>query len=375
METFIHKTQIYMGKQDLTTIFENIHKVCIVCDEYMVKSGKIAYVENQFKEKGIITHIFDEVKPDPEIQMISRGVAHMTEYQPDLIIAFGGGSAIDTAKVIEFFARRQTNGHICKFMAIPTTAGTGSEVTCFSVVSDNVHHIKYPMIHEDVLPDAAVLDANLTLSVPKNITADTGLDALTHAIESYVSLDANDFTDAPAEKSMQLIAKHLVNAYKNPDSIEHRQGMLNASCLAGMSFSNSSLGINHSMAHALGALTHLPHGRANAILLPYIIEYNSGINGTLNDCAERYAEIARIMGVEGANTRQSVLNLLRLIREYLTQMNIPTLSEAIKDKKAFFVSNLDKACDNAMNDGCTATNPVVPTKEDIKKIFLCLLEK
>ena len=374
MTTFVHKTRIYMGQTDLTTLFENIERVCIVCDKFMVESGKVKYVSEQFEKKNIQVHIFDEVKPDPDIQIISRGVAHMISYKPDLIIAFGGGSAIDTAKIIDFFALREFKDHICNLLAIPTTAGTGSEVTCFSVVSDNVHKIKYPIVTEHVLPDAAVLDANLILSVPPHITADTGMDALTHAIESFVSTDANDFTDAPAEKALWLISQHLLTSYKEPNNLEARQGMLNASCLAGISFSNASLGITHSMAHALGAITHISHGRANALLLPYVIEYNSGINTTLSKVAERYAYIAKIMGVGGTNTRQSIINLLRLVREYLNKLNIPSLSEAIKDKKSEFLAHLDIACENAVKDSCTETNPVWPTKEDIRKLFLTALE-
>ena len=213
------------------------------------------------------------------------------------------------------------------------------------------------------------VDAVLTASVPPAVTADTGIDVFTHAVEALVSTAANDFSDAAAEKSIKLVRKHLLTAYREPDNMEARQGMHNASCLAGVAFSNSGLGLNHGMAHALGARFHIPHGRANGILLPYVMSFNAGCSESLTPVAKRYARIARLLGLESSSVRQSALNLIRTARKYVEQFKIPSSIQAAGVNKDEFEAELDAMAEAALADRCTATNPKPCTKEDILQVF------
>lgn len=247
----------------------------------MHESGRVSYLTDKIKAEGAKWEIFSDVTPDPDIETVTAGVAKILEFQPDTVIALGGGSPIDAAKAIAYFAAKQIDLRDCPFVAVPTTSGTGNQVSKFAVITDRARGIKYPLSDDTLLPDYAVLDAELTCSVPPKVTADTGLDVLTHAIEAFVCTEANAFTDALAEKSVKLVDHYLLLAYKEPDNREARQGMHNASCLAGAAFSNAGLGLCHSMAHAMGAQFHIPHGRANAILLPVVMSFNAGCETTL----------------------------------------------------------------------------------------------
>ncbi len=267
------------------------------------------------------------------------------------------------------FAQKQKTETECRFIAIPTTSGTGSEVSRFAVISDPLKEAKYPLTDDALRADIAVLDASLTLSVPPGVTADTGIDVLTHAMEAFVSETANDFTDAAAEKAIRMVHENLLEVFLHPDNRYARQKMHNASCLAGIAFSSGGLGINHSMAHTLGAHFHLPHGKVNGILMPYVISYNSGYREGLNKAAGRYALIARMMGVENSDCRQSVFNLIRLIRQYRKQLNIPnTIAEAGVTPDEFEES-LREMAQAACADGCTKTNPRKCTADDLVGIF------
>ena len=239
----------------------------------------------------------------------------------------------------------------------------------FAVITDPEKEVKYPLVEDSLLPDVAILDAVLTASVPPTVTADTGIDVFTHAVEALVSTAANDFSDAAAEKSIKLVRKHLLTAYREPDNMEARQGMHNASCLAGVAFSNSGLGLNHGMAHALGARFHIPHGRANGILLPYVMSFNAGCSESLTPVAKRYAKIARLLGLESSSVRQSALNLIRTARKYVEQFKIPSSIQAAGVNKDEFEAELDAMAEAALADRCTATNPKPCTKEDILQVF------
>ncbi|RPF48596.1 alcohol dehydrogenase class IV [Hydrogenoanaerobacterium saccharovorans] len=370
MNIFNAPTKIYMGAQDLSSVLKGSKRVFIVTDSFMAESGKVDYILNQLYRMGSEFHIFSRVTPDPDISIITKGVEEITEFKPDSVVAFGGGSPIDAAKAIVFFAGKVYDLRDCPFIAIPTTSGTGSEVTCFAVISDKEKQIKYPLLDDALLPDAAILDANLILSVPPNVTADTGIDVLTHAIEAYLSTAATDFSDAVAEKSIKLVQKHLLTAYNEPDNFEARQGMHNASCLAGMAFSNASLGLNHSMAHALGAQAKLPHGRANAILLPYVMSFNAGCTAdALTPSAVRYAEIARILGMEAKSTRQSALNLIHTVRRFVKKLHLPSTIEAAGVSAEEFEKIVHSMAESALSDRCTATNPVECSVESIEKVY------
>ena len=276
MDQFNFSTKILIGGDALRAMLKNMRRVFIVTDSFMASSGRTAYLTEPLHAAGAEFRIYSKVGPDPDTQMVTDGVSVILDFKPDAVVAFGGGSPIDAAKAIMYFASRQFDLRDCPFIAIPTTSGTGSEVSKFAVITDRERGVKYPLVDESLLPDYAVLDAALTCSVPAKVTADTGLDVLTHAIEAYVCTEANSFTDAFAEKAVKLVYKHLLTAYREPGNMVARQGMHDASCMAGAAFSNAGLGLCHSMAHALGAQAHLPHGRANAILLPYVMSFNAG---------------------------------------------------------------------------------------------------
>lgn len=369
MDKFRVGTQVIIGGEGFKTCFAGISRVLVITDQFMFESGKVSYVTEALSQLAISPKIFSDVKSDPDIDTVTKGVGIFMEFRPQAVVAFGGGSAMDVAKAIVYFSDRESSGKKCKFIAIPTTSGTGSEVTKFAVISDYGKNMKYPLVDDTLLPDVAVLDATLTMSIPPAITADTGLDVLTHAIEAFVSTEANDFTDAAAEKSIRLVRNFLKRAYQNPADKVARQGMNNASCLAGIAFSNAGLGINHSMAHTLGAHFHIPHGRANAILLPYVMSFNAGCCDTLTPTARRYAHISRILHAESATVRQSAFNTIRVIKQYVKQLNEPSTIEEAGVVLSDFQAAVDTMAEAAMQDSCTATNPRACSKADFIQIF------
>lgn len=368
MGNFSVKTKIVFG-EDFSTLLGQIHKAFLVADPYMVESGMTAYVTDSLKSAGREYMVFSDITPDPDIGVVTNGVRSLIEFQPDTVICFGGGSAIDAAKAIVYFAIKTRQAGDPVFVAIPTTSGTGSEVSSFAVITDKAKEIKYPLTDETLVPDIALLDAKLVLSVPPAVTADTGLDVLTHGIEAFVSKNRNDFTDAMAEKSIKLVKHNLLKCYKDPNDLDARQGMHNASCLAGIAFSNAGLGLNHGMAHALGAHFHIAHGRANAILLPYVTSFNAGCASTLSPTAIRYAQISRLLGLEGGSIRQSALNLIRTMRMYVGKMSMPSTIAAAGIKRADFEAELDEMVASALADRCTKTNPRECTADDIRTVF------
>lgn len=370
MESFQSVNKILIGDQHIAELFRGAGKVFVVCDPFIVQSDTIRYVTDELEQLKIQYEVFSEIKPDPGTELIAKGISKIRDIGPDMVVAFGGGSAIDAGKAMVYFAKLQKYMEDCIFVAIPTTSGTGSEVTKFSVITDTEKSIKYPLIDDSILPDYAVLDAHLTLTVPPAITADTGMDVLTHAIEALVSVDANDFTDAVAEKAIKLVRSNLMKAYKEPDNLEARQAMHNASCLAGLAFSNAGLGLNHGMAHALGAHFHIPHGRANAVLLPYVIAYNAGCFDHLTDVAKSYAKIARLIHVDASSIRQSGLNLIRTVKTFIEKLCIPSTIQGLGIEKEAFLAALPDMVEAAVNDSCTGTNPRACSREDIERVYL-----
>ncbi|MSS64937.1 1-propanol dehydrogenase PduQ [Velocimicrobium porci] len=369
MDCFNVGTKIMIGAKRFPEIFEGMSRVFVVTDRFMFESGKVSYVTDRLEKMNIEHQIFSDVSADPDIDMVTKGVSAIIQFEPQAVVAFGGGSAIDAAKSIVFFGKKEGNIKQCKFVAIPTTSGTGSEVSRFSVITDREKGIKYPLVNDSLLPDVAILDAELVKSVPPSVTADTGIDVLTHAIEAFVCTEANDFTNAAAEKAIKLVRSYLLRAYQNPDDMEARQGMHNASCLAGIAFSNSGLGLNHGMAHALGGKFHIPHGRANGILLPYVMAYNAGCHDTLTPIAKKYAQIARLLHIDSSSIRQSAFNMVRTTKQYIGKLNLPNTIEAAGVKQSEFEQELDALATAALADSCTATNPRECTKEDIITVY------
>ena len=368
MNSFSVRTKIMEGG-GLETLAPKLRKVFIVTDGFMASSGKVSYITEKLDRAGAEYRVFDQVKADPDIDTVTKGVDMIQEFHPDAVIAFGGGSPIDAAKAIVFFAAKTCDMRECMFIAVPTTSGTGSEVSKFAVITDPEKEVKYPLVEDSLLPDVAILDAELTVSVPPSVTADTGIDVFTHAVEALVSTAATDFSDAAAEKAIKLVRRHLMTAYHQPGDMAARQGMHNASCLAGVAFSNSGLGLNHGMAHALGARFHIPHGRANGILLPYVMSFNAGCSESLTPVAKRYAKIARLLGLEATSVRQSALNLIRTARRYVEQLNIPSSIQAAGVDKAEFEAEAETMAEAALADRCTATNPRLCSKEEILQVF------
>lgn len=369
--SFYNPTELYCGSPDFAELIGSSRKkALLVTDPYMVKSGTYQYVMEPFHAMGIDVIVFSDIVPDPTIDQVAAGVDVMLSENPDVLVALGGGSAIDTAKAILYFAKKAGCQSSVYFLVIPTTSGTGSEMTSFSVITNPKNKQKYELIDDCMLPQASVLDPTLTVSVPPRVTADAGIDVLTHAIEAFVSPRASDFTDACAEKAIQLVNRWLVTAYQRSGHLKARASMHHASCLAGMAFNHASLGINHSLAHAIGPWASLPHGRTNGILLPYVIAFNSDDRGRDLPPTERYAELAVILGCSSDKPRQATRNLIRSIMKMRSDLDIPASFQEAGVRENEFMSALDDLAERALNDRCTAGNPVGVTVSDLKNIYL-----
>lgn len=373
MNRFKIRTEVRFNKNALDTLREFKGSSAVVfTDKFMVKSGMINKILDKMDGYKNIA-VFDEITPDPDTKIIADGLKFITKNQGEIIIALGGGSAIDAAKAIVFMAEKSGMTGL-KLIAIPTTSGTGAEVTKFAVVTDKEDGLKYPLVDEGMLPDLAILDSELVLSVPPTITADTGMDVLTHAFEALVSVNANDASDALAEKALLLAFKYLPFAYKDGTNVEAREKMHSASCLAGMAFNEVGLGINHGIAHALGAKFHIPHGRANAILLPHVIRFNAHLRGCFGsepvEAALRYSDISRKIGLPHDTIRIAVESLIDEIRFMMRRMEIPaTLWEAGVTKEEF-LREKENIINAAMSDLCTVSNPREITYENVEQLLM-----
>ncbi|MGL4344072.1 MAG: 1-propanol dehydrogenase PduQ [Cellulosilyticaceae bacterium] len=372
MSTFEIKTKIEFGQNALDTI-KNIKgkRVFIVTDPFMVKSGTITKITDNLK--GETYEVFSDIVPDPPIELVVKGIEAVIQFNPQVIIALGGGSAIDAAKAIMDFAKKIGDLKEMAFIAVPTTSGTGSEVTSFAVITDKQKGTKYPLVSDELLPDIAILDPELVKTVPPAIVADTGMDVLTHALEAYVSTKATDFSDALAQKAVELVFEYLLRSYKDSNDMEAKEKMHNASCLAGLAFNLTSLGINHAIAHVIGGKLHIPHGRTNALLLPHVIEFNAQIEGFNNTkhtrAASRYAKLAKGVGMQGSNVRMLVKNLIHHIVTMQKAMNMPMTVRACKVEPAAFNSVKEEIAKLALEDACIKTNPRTATAADVLKIL------
>ena len=377
MDSFGIKTQIYFGNGSLSRLKEiPYRKVLVITDPFVAQSKMIDLITGPLEEGKIEYEIFHDVVPDAPVDKISNGVKKFLEYKPEAIVAVGGGSAIDSSKAIREFALKIDHYGEVGLIAVPTTSGTGSEVTSFAVVNDTEAKVKYPLVSESLTADEAILDAALVTSVPPSITADTGMDVVTHALEAYVSTQHNEFSAALAEKALEICGVFLPRCYYDGQDMHARQKMHVASCLAGLAFNTASLGINHSMAHQLGARFHIPHGRANAMLLPHVIEFNSDITHASRSqkdylpAVERYASVAHVLGLSSYNPVMGVRSLVNWTQFMMKEMAIPMRISELKTISAVeYFDALDDMAEKALNDSCTATNPRPVTKEQIKHIY------
>ena len=373
----------------------------IVTDSFLYKNGYTKGNEDKLNEMGIVHTCFYDVEPDPSLASAKAGAEAMRSFEPDCIIALGGGSAMDAAKVMwvlyenpdadfddmamDFMDIRKRiytfpkMGKKAYFVAIPTSSGTGSEVTPFAIITDKETGIKWPLADYELMPNMAIVDTDNMMSAPKGLTCASGIDVMTHAIEAYVSIMASDYTDSLALKAIKLVFDYLPRAYKDGNDVEARDHMANASCMAGMAFANAFLGVNHSLAHKLGAFHHLPHGIANALVLTEVMRYNSAEvptkMGTFPQyqyphALARYAEIGRFVGLTGKDDQEVFEKLLEKLEELKKAIEIkPTIRDYGVDEK-YFLETLDEMTEQAFNDQCTGANPRYPLMSELKEIYL-----
>ena len=373
----------------------------IVTDSFLYKNGYTKPIEDKLDQMGIVHTCFSDVAPDPSLASAKAGAKAMTAFEPDCIIALGGGSAMDAGKVMwmlyenpdadfsdmsmDFLDIRKRvytfpkMGKKAYFVAIPTSSGTGSEVTPFAIITDQDTGVKWPLADYELLPDMAIVDTNNMMSAPKGLTRASGIDVMTHAIEAYVSMMASDYTDGLALKAIKLVFEYLPRAYKDGNDVEARDHMANASCMAGLAFANAFLGVNHSLAHKLGAFHHLPHGIANAVVLLDVMRYNSAEvptkMGTFPQyqypkTLARYAEIGRSVGLTGKNDAEVFEKLLAKLDDLMRTIEImPTIRDYGVDEK-YFLETLDEMSEQAFNDQCTGANPRYPLVSELKDIYL-----
>lgn len=405
MQWFKIPPKIYFEEDSIQYLqkMPDITRAFIVTDPMMVKLGYVDRVLYNLRKRQEYCHseIYADVEPDPSVETIERGVEAMNRFQPDVIIALGGGSAMDAAKGMWlFYEHPETSfdglrlkfldirkrafqfpklGQKAQMVCIPTTSGTGSEVTSFSVITDKKSgNIKYPLADYELTPDVAIIDPQFVYSLPKGISADTGMDVLTHAIEAYVSVLASDYTDGLALKAIELVFANLPRVCQNGNDREAREKMHNASAIAGMAFTNAFLGLNHSMAHKLGGEFHIAHGKANAILLPYVIAYNAQMPTKFTSfpkygkfiADEKYAQIARHMGLSAKTAAEGVANLIEAIRKLMKILDYPMSLSALKIPEKEFLSKLDLLSERAFEDQCTTANPRYPLVSEIRELYL-----
>ena len=375
MKRFKLSTEVLFSEDAIDALLEEKDEnAVLITDKFMVDSGMADMILKKLSNCKEVS-VFSEVVPDPPMDLIERGIAFLQDKDCDIVVALGGGSSIDAAKAIVYMAKKieekqnPDNQKKIKLIALPTTSGTGSEVTQFAVVTDSKTGVKIPLIDESLMPDIAILDPELVKSAPPFITADTGLDVITHALEAYVSETASDCSDCLAEKAAELAFEFLPRAYRNGYDIKARDKMHRASCLAGMAFNLVNLGVNHGIAHALGAILHIPHGRANALVLPYVIEFNADMarEGAKhsNDAAKKYQKMARIVGLPAPTPKVGVANLIAEIQRLLKYMDRPQcMSEC-----GVSVEEFNKHREEIVRRACTQANPRKVTAEDINKIL------
>ena len=399
--------KIYMKKGCLPVALDELgtvmgkKKAFVVTDSFLYENGYTKAITDKLDAMGISHAEFWQVEPDPTLACAKAGAAQMAAFKPDVIIALGGGSAMDAAKImwvlyehpeadfmdmamrfVDIRKRIYTfpkMGEKAYFVAIPTSAGTGSEVTPFAVITDEQTGVKYPLADYELLPNMAIIDTDFHMTAPKGLTAASGIDAVTHALEAYASVMATDYTDGLALKALKVIFEYLPKAYENGNDVEAREKMANAATIAGMAFANAFLGVCHSMAHKLGAFHHLAHGVANALMINEVLLFNASETpvkmGTFSQydhphTLARYAEVADYLGIKGKNNEEKLKNLIKAIDDLKEKVGIKkTIKEYVPDEKDF-LDRLDEMTEQAFDDQCTGANPRYPLMSEIKQMYL-----
>ena len=397
--------KVYFKKGSLPVALAELKrykKAFIVTDTFLYQNGYTKPVKEQLDAMGIIHNTFHSVEPDPTLACAKAGAAQMATFQPDVIIAIGGGSAMDAAKImwvlyehpeVDFqdMAMRFVDirkrvyefpkmGEKAYFVAIPTTAGTGSEVTPFAVITDEQSGVKYPLADYELMPDMAIVDADMMMSAPKGLTAASGIDAVTHALEAYASMMATGYTDGLALRALKLIFENLPAAYAHGSTDPRaRENMATAACMAGMAFANAFLGVCHSMAHKLGAFHHLPHGVANALMIEEVLRFNAAESpakmGTFSQydhphTLARYAEVADYLGIHGGTDEEKLEGLIAMINDLMAQVGIKKTIREYGIDETDFLARLDDMTEQAFDDQCTGANPRYPLMSEIKQMYL-----
>ncbi len=396
MQRFTNPRDIYHGKGALEALKTLEGKRAIICvgGGSMKRFGFLGRAQKYLEEAGMKVALFEGIESDPSVETVMKGAAVMQEFAPDWIVAIGGGSPIDAAKAmwIKYEYPETTFQDMCKvfglpklrtkakFCAVSSTSGTATEVTAFSIITDYQKGIKYPIADFQITPDVAIVDPDLAETMPKKLVAHTGMDALTHAVEAYVSTVHSDFTDAPAIRAIEMIQRDLVNSYNG--DMTARDNMHSAQCLAGIAFSSGLLGIVHSMAHKTGAVfadqgAHIIHGAANAMYLPKVIAYNA----KNPEAKKRYGVIADYMHLAGKNDDEKVASLIAYIRAFNDKLNIPHCiknygADSYPAEQGFvsekvFLERLPEIAKNAILDACTGSNPRQPNQEEMEKLLKC----
>lgn len=400
--------KVYIKKGCLPVALDELKAVMgkkrafIVTDSFLYHNGYTKPITDKLDEMGITHTTFFDVAPDPTLACAKEGAAQMRTFEPDCIIALGGGSAMDAGKImwvmyehpdvdfadmamrfIDIRKRVYTfpkMGEKAYFIAVPTSAGTGSEVTPFAVITDEKTGIKYPLADYQLLPNMAIIDTDFHMSAPRGLTAASGIDAVSHALEAYASVMATDYTDGLAKQALKVIFEYLPRAYDNgPGDPEAREKMANAATMAGMAFANAFLGLNHSMAHKLGAFHHLPHGLANAVILTRVMRYNAAEApvkmGTFSqypypNALHNYAEMAKYCGIEGKDDKEVFENFITKLEELKDFIGVKkTIADYGVDEQ-YFLDTLDEMTEQAFNDQCTGANPRYPLMSEIKELYL-----
>lgn len=405
MQWFKVPSKIYFERNSIKYLSQmaGVTRIMIVCDTSMSDLGFVQKIEAVLRMRAnpVVIEVFNDIEQDPSIETVERGAKRMHHFKPDTIIALGGGSPMDAAKVMwllyeapdtnfddlkqKFMDMRKRAiaypelGVKAKMVCIPTTSGTGSEVTPFAVITDTKSMKKYPLADYQLTPDVAIIDPELCKTLPSTIAADTGMDVLTHAIEAYVSILANDFTDGLALKAIQLVFANLENSVKlGAKDLHAQEKMHNAGTIAGMAFANAFLGINHSLAHKIGGVFHVPHGRANAILLPHVIKYNGKKSGkpatwpkyTHYQADIKYYEIAKAIGLTPNTPEQGVEMLAKAVIDLSKKCGVATSFKEYGLQKSEYLDKLDFIAINAYEDQCSTANPKQPLVADLREILI-----